>query len=92
MSNIREVIDFSNYSKIFKGGKMAKKKMNRAERIKNEIEILKSRINVLFINRGYGIDKMLILDIVEVIIDYRGESVKEELDKLSKRLFKEKKK
>lgn len=71
--SIREVMDFSNYDKIFRGGKMAKKKTGRAKEVENEINTLKEKVWTLFVNRGYNtkseVIKMLILDIVELIMD-----------------------
>ena len=89
MSNIRSVNDFPNYNKIFRGGKM-EKKTGIAKEVKEEIKILKSRINVLFINRGVEIEdwyenrKLLILDIVELIMDCEKKAVKEAMAKKKK--------
>lgn len=66
------------------------KKTGIAKEVKEEIKILKSRINVLFINRGVEIEdwyenrKLLILDIVELIMDCEKKAVKEAMAKKKK--------
>jgi len=93
MSSIRSVNDGDWWNRIFRGGKMEKKKIGKAKEVEKEINTLKDKVGALFENRGYyKTSEMLILDIVELIMDCQNEAVEEALNKLTKRLFKEKKK
>ena len=67
---------------------MKKKKMNRAEKVKKEIEILKTKVTTILKKYGYSGDRTVVFDIIELMIDYRGGCEDRLIEKLGKKLLK----